>query len=58
MKQKVRENEEERKICQHCRRRHIHPGTSEEEYLQEEQCRNQEWLDMEAERLSFYDNWL
>lgn len=49
---------DERKTCLHCGRRHILPGTPEQEYHQMEACRDQEWIDMIAEQEMLYDNWL
>lgn len=50
--------EAEKKTCLHCGRKHIKPGTPEEEYRQMDICHNQEWLDNLAEQEALLDNWL
>jgi hypothetical protein len=50
--------EAEKKTCLQCGRKHITPGTPEEEYRQMDICRNQEWIDYITEQQEFLDNWL
>lgn len=40
--------EEELTICLYCGREHIRPSSLDEEYVQEEQCDNEEYIDMLA----------
>ena len=40
--------EEELTICLFCGREQIRPSTPDEEYVQEEQCVNEEYIDMLA----------
>jgi hypothetical protein len=44
-----------KKPCPHCGGEHIAPGTAAEEYAQANRCREQEWLDIQAERLAWYE---
>jgi hypothetical protein len=50
--------EAEKKTCLNCGRKHIKPGTPEEEHRQMDACRAQEWLDILTEREAFLENWL
>lgn len=54
----MEEKRDKKKICLHCGRKHIIPGTPEEEYRQMDICRNQEWIDYITEQQELLDKWL